>query len=289
MKKQAAKRFLALCALAALATGACTYDFTGLRTESAHRLAAPAFMMERTIPAGPFLMTAYERVRRTGENATVYIEGDGLAWLSRQEPSLDPTPTNPVALHLATRDQSPNVIYLARPCQYSRMIDKSACDQAYWTGKRFAPEAIEAMNVVLDDMKKRYHIPGFHLVGYSGGGAMAVFLAARRHDVLDLRTVAGNLDTNLFSEIHKISPLTGSLNPTSVAARTVNIPQHHFIGKWDSVVTPPLYESFRKATGPSTCIRATVIDVTDHNSGWTEKWPLMLKEPLDCNVTEDQG
>ena len=275
-------RRLTMALAAMLAIGACTADFMGLRTETAHRLAAPSFMMEREITAGPFLLTAYERVRQQDQAADVYIEGDGMAWLSRYEPSLDPTPTNPVALHLATRDLSPNVIYLARPCQYSRMTDGSACDQVYWTSKRFAPEAIEAMNIALDDIKKRYHITGFNLVGYSGGGSVAVLLTAHRHDILSLRTVAGNLDTDLFSTIHKVSPLTGSLNPVDVAAKTALVPQHHFIGKWDSVVTPPLFDSYRKAVGPSTCVRATIIDDSDHNSGWVEKWPQLMEEPLDC-------
>ena len=54
----------------------------------------------------------------------IYIEGDGRAWLNKNRPSLDPTPKNSLALKLAEIDPAPNVIYLARPCQYSKLIKK---------------------------------------------------------------------------------------------------------------------------------------------------------------------
>jgi hypothetical protein len=272
------------CILALAAVAGCTGNYWDIRTSTAHRLVAPSFMLEKDIKADPFLITSFERVREPGATADIYIEGDGMAWLSRNEPSLDPTPTNPVALHLATRDKAPNVIYLARPCQYSRMVDGRVCDQSYWTSKRFAPEVIDSMSAALDDIKLRHHIKGFNLVGYSGGGAVVAILAARRDDILSFRTVAGNLDTDLFSRIHNISPLKGSLNPVDEAAKTVGIPQHHFIGKWDTVVTPALYDSYHHATGDSPCVRATIIDDSDHNSGWVDKWPDMMKEPLDCHA-----
>jgi hypothetical protein len=112
----------------ALALGACVRDATnGMRLETAKRIATPSFMNERQIPGGPFLLTAWERVRRKGERATIYVEGDGLAWLGRRTPSLDPTPVNPVALHLASRDKGPNVIYLSRPCHYTKLATPGAC------------------------------------------------------------------------------------------------------------------------------------------------------------------
>ena len=48
----------------------------------------------------------------------VYIEGDGYAWATTTDPSDDPTPINPLALRLAAVDDAPNVLYLARPCQF---------------------------------------------------------------------------------------------------------------------------------------------------------------------------
>lgn len=80
--------------------------------------------------------------------------------------------------------------------------------------------------------------PGQHinLVGYSGGGAVAVLLAARRHDVSSLRTVAGNLDTEYVNRIHDVSAMPQSLNPVDVAQTISGIPQVHFSGEDDSIV-----------------------------------------------------
>ncbi len=50
----------------------------------------------------------------------VYIEGDGRAYVNRRTPSNDPTPGNPMALRLALADPSLRVLYLGRPCQYTR-------------------------------------------------------------------------------------------------------------------------------------------------------------------------
>lgn len=288
MKKSGFTKFRMLCTVAVLAAGlglgACYFDTTELRLETAKRIATPSFMLHRNIPAGQFMFTTYERVHQKGKPATVYIEGDGVAWVSKKRPSLDPTPRNPVALHLASRDMSPNVIYLARPCQFSGMTAEEApCDTKHWTGERFSPEVIASMNAALENIKKKYDIPAFNLVGFSGGGAVAALLAAEREDVASLRTVAGNLDHEALNRMHGVSPMPRSLNAADVASQIAHIPQHHFIGEWDEVITPAVYDSFRAAAGPSTCMRSSMVREVDHETGWVNIWPTLLKAPLDCN------
>lgn len=268
-----------------LGLGACYFDTQDLRLETAKRIADPSFLLHRNIPAGPFMLTAYERVYRRGAPATVYIEGDGVAWVSKSRPSLDPTPKNPVALHLASRDNSPNVIYLARPCQYTHKLEKDAapCDPRYWTSERFSPEVIADMSAALDNIKKKYDIPSFDLVGFSGGGAVAALLTAERDDIDSLRTVAGNLNHVLLNQMHEVSQMPGSLNPADIAADIAHVPQHHFVGEWDEVVTPAIYDSFRVAAGPTTCMRSSIVKEVDHETGWVNIWPTLLHAPLDCN------
>ena len=53
---------------------------------------------------------------KNAQEVIVYIEGDGLSWIDRFTPSSDPTPVDPLTFKLTKLDQSPNVIYLARPC-----------------------------------------------------------------------------------------------------------------------------------------------------------------------------
>lgn len=284
MKNYTLPKFTAFCALAALTLGltACIQSQGDMRVETAKRLAMPSFMHNRVIPAAPFALTVYERVRKPGGDATVYIEGDGQAWLSRRSPSGDPTPVNPVALHLASRDDAPNVIYLARPCQYTKMLDGSACDNRYWMSARLSPEVLDSMDAALEDIKTRYNIRKFNLVGFSGGGGIAVLLGAERNDIASIRTAAGNLDHDLFTTMHGISPMDASVNPKTAAAKIAGIPQHHFIGGWDEVVPPAIYDSFRAAAGPSTCMRSSMVGEVTHEKGWVNKWPVLLKEPLDC-------
>ncbi|MCD8562495.1 MAG: hypothetical protein LRY54_00110 [Alphaproteobacteria bacterium] len=175
-----------------------------MRDEIAHRMASPALMVERQIPASPFMLTSYERMHEHNAPATVYIEGDGLAWLSRNEISLDPTPTNPVALNLAAMDKAKNVAYLARPCQFSKMIDKNtACPAKYWTNERFAPDVINAMNAALDNIKHQYDITEFNLVGFSGGANIAALLAAARTDVVSYAPSPATSTTGHIANITK--------------------------------------------------------------------------------------
>ena len=53
------------------------------------------------------------------------------------------------------------------------------------------------------------------LVGYSGGGAIAVLLAARRLDVAGVITVSADLDLAYWTQRDGLAPLSGSLAVTS--------------------------------------------------------------------------
>jgi len=275
-------RFFTLMALISLILCGCQSSPQG-RANTAQEIAG-TLMTKKTIAASPFIITTYEHIEKPGSTATIYIEGDGLAWLGRRTPSLDPTPLDPMPLKLATLDPAENRIYMARPCQYSKTVHRGICEQKYWTSHRFAPEVIQSMNAALDDIKNRNNLTDFNLVGFSGGGAVAVLMASSRTDILSIRTIAGNLDHDRLNAIHRVTPMPGSLNAATFAPRVAHIPQHHFIGGKDTVVTPPVYHSYRAAAGPSTCIRHTLLPQATHEKGWTERWTGLLQAPLDCNV-----
>lgn len=250
-----------------------------VRLDRAQQIALSVGLTERDIAAGPFLLRSYERIDNPANGTVrVYIEGDGLAWLSRNRPSPDPTPINPVALSLTRADRSPNVAYLARPCQYNRTFDGKACPEKYWKSARFSPEIIRAMSGALDGLKRRHGLRRFELVGYSGGGAVALLIASERGDIASIRTVAGNLDTEAFSKLHKVSAMTESLNPASVAHRISAIPQRHFIGGRDAIIPTGIYQAYREAARSSRRISATILPNADHETGWVEQWPALLAE-----------
>ncbi len=232
-----------------------------------------------TLSAPPFVLTAYHKFSGSSDTLVVYIEGDGYAWASRTMPSDDPTPKHPLAFFLASEDQSPNVLYLARPGQFLASASPQV-DQAYWTSKRYSEEVIQSTNAAIDQVKLSSGAGKVSLVGYSGGAAVAVLVAARRNDVVALRTVAGNLAPEVFARKHHLSPLSGSLDPVAVAQAVKGIPQRHFIGRRDTVVTKTVTEAFLDAEGDVSRLSLTEVDGADHSNGWAERWGALIK--LEC-------
>jgi poly(3-hydroxybutyrate) depolymerase len=120
-----------------------------------------------------------------------------------------------------------------------------------------------------------------HLVGYSGGAAIAVLLAARRQDVASVRTVAGNLDSEAVNRMHRVSAMPESLNPIDVAPALARIPQIHFISQSDIVV--PASIAARFAAAATGCARVVTIVGPSHESGWAEQWPTLLHHIPACS------
>lgn len=262
----------------ALLTG-CATDRAGI----AEALAAPAQLRHEQIPAGDFILTAYTRITQPEQPLRVYLEGDGLAWISRTQPSSDPTPRNPVGLALAAQDPGPNVAYLARPCQYTPMASNPQCATAWWTSKRYAPEVVVSLSAALDQLSARAPGQPLELVGYSGGGALAVLLAARRQDIASLRTVAGNLDTEFVNQLHGVSAMPLSLNPIADARRVAHIPQQHVSGAEDTIVPPSVAARFTAAAGPA-CIRLHTLEGVAHGGDWHTPWQSLLADKPACTT-----
>lgn len=266
-------RSVIACALALVLIGACTVLPTAAeRVQSADALAAAQGWQRLSLVAGTFVVVAYvpERIS-PDETLAVYVEGDGLAWLTPALPSSDPTPSDPLALRLALAQPEGNAAYLARPCQY---IDAQAtgCPPRYWTGQRFAPELIAAAGLAVDALKQRFAAHRLTLVGYSGGGAVAALLAARRRDVERLVTVAGNLDHRSWTAHHRLSPLHGSLNAIDERAGLSALLQTHFVGGRDRVVPPALASAWGpELLGPQ-AHNLRILQDYDHRCCWAEKW-----------------
>jgi len=219
------------------------------------------------VDSQPFRLAVWQpREITQGDVLVIYVEGDGLAWLSSTTPSNDPTPANPVALQMALAQASGNAVYIARPCQYGGIADKQ-CKQQYWTGKRFAPEVIESTNAAVDMVKKRFGAKKLVLVGYSGGAAVTALLAEQRNDIAAWVTVAGNIDHKAWTQYHNMTPLTGSLDPLINADKLVPIPQWHFVGGRDRIVPS---EPTRRFAAKMQNVQVIVIDEYDHGCCWAE-------------------
>ncbi len=265
----------------AFTLSACLLSMPAMRDEAARRIAMPVFMYNRVIPAGIFELTAYERVHDENKPVTIYIEGGTYPMAYNR--SYNPTPTDPVALRLAAQDPSPNVIYLARPCQYTTWDKEDVCPYEYYNNKRFAPDVIETYNQAIDNVKRFHRLPDeINLVGFNGGATIAAILAAERKDVVSLRTVAGNLDHRVFTDIHEREPFEGSLNAVDFAPALMDMPQHHFIGQNDTYMPPAVFHSYAKAMQDSRCLNYTLVKDARPQEGWVEQWQALLKEPTDC-------
>lgn len=260
---------------------ACTHiPSTQERTDTAALLAGKAGWKHELIATDDFDLLSYKPgTTRETLLLTIYIEGDGLAWINATTPSLDPTPVNPLALKLALLDKEPSA-YLARPCQYVSGQNRRNCSAKFWTSHRFASEVIHATNQAIDKLKAEVGAQKLILVGYSGGGAVAALVAAQRRDISRLITIAGNLDHATWTRLHHVTPLTGSLNPADLWERLQSIPQTHFAGAKDAVIEEHITRAYTKNFAPNPQIQVIVIPNFDHHCCWEQRWPALKETTL---------
>jgi dienelactone hydrolase len=207
---------------------------------------------------------------------TIYIEGDGLAWINKSTISTNPTPINPIALKLALQHPNNAVAYLARPCQYSATNQHNQCETKFWSNARFSPAIINAMNEAVSNLKKAFNAQQIQLVGFSGGAAIAALITAKRNDVIKLITVAGNLDHHAWSNYHKVSPLTESVNAADFIEKLRYINQIHFVGSDDKVIPPFLIQDFVKNYSENKHTKVIELPNYTHTCCWDNNWKNLL-------------
>ena len=263
--------------LALFLTSCATNDFTKHRV--AENFAIEHGFKRKLVKGGQFWFTTFQRMTSEKLPFVIYIEGDGEAFKHRYTISDDPTPKKIMMLELATMDQRRNVVYLARPCQYTSMDVNNACNQTYWTDKRMSEDSVHAINEAIKT------IAGYEpvdLIGFSGGGGIAVLVGARNSQVRSITTVAGNLDHASFNKFHRVRPMVGSLNPIDYAKKIANIPQLHLSGGQDKVVPAFIADDFIKAVGTSRCVQREIIANATHTKNWNKDWMYILAIPVKC-------
>jgi hypothetical protein len=265
---------------------ACSSTFWTSDIQLANTISEPARLKSNTYKAGQFILHSRERYDKPGDDLSIYIEGDGLAWVSRTEPSRDPTPDNPIGLRLAAIDKANNVVWIARPCQYTNAVENPSCKQNYWTIGKLSPEIVASVDLAITAAKKSSKATKIHLIGYSGGGGLAILIAARRNDVATVKTVAGNIDHEAFTSFHRVTPMSQSMDPATVARRINTIPQWHFYGEDDKVVPKLIGESYKRKAGHDSCAQIQVIKGASHDRGWESNWPRLLQETSQAKINK---
>lgn len=251
-------------------------------------LLTAADWQELRLETSPISLVAFvPRMPPVSNTLTVYIEGDGLAWISRDQPSRDPTPIDPLALRLALAQPKGAAAYLARPCQYLTSNSLANCAPKWWRAERFSEAVVVATLQALDRLKERSDSKHLVLVGYSGGGALAALAAARRSDVIKIVTVAGNLDHAAWSRFHDVSPLSGSLNPADETLLLANMEQIHLAGGMDKVVPPKLVEGYVARYRNKRRPHLNIFPGFDHSCCWVKDWPLLWSN--EFGLIDSQG
>src|SRR5574344_485855 len=235
------------------------------RKDLAYSLINDKNIIQQDINTNQFNLFSFQKISNSCKDSIkVYIEGDGLSWISRNTISSNPTPINPLALKLMLQDNSSCKIYIARPCQY---INSNLCEDKYWTSHRFNQKIINAYEEALNSIKNKYSNKTFDLVGYSGGGTIVTILASFRDDINSITTIAGDLDIEEWSKIKNISKLDGSLNPADFSENLENIKQYHLIGSNDKIITKEIFFSYQNRFKNKNCIRYFIYEA-DHNCCW---------------------
>ena len=189
---------------------------------------APSDFIYAPISAGKYTLATYQHLSDISSPIHIYIEGDGNSFNARGIPTSDPTPHGTLVRDMAARDTSPNVVYLARPCQY---IMSSACTASDWTDGRFSPDIIDSMTQAIKTLAQNRPIV---LIGYSGGAMVSGIIINQNPEmkVMHWKTVAGVLNHSDWTAHFGDKPLTKSLNMTALP----RVPQTHYIVSGDRVV-----------------------------------------------------
>ena len=271
--------FIVLCCFLA----SCSQKYSS-RVQKFDSLAEKSGFKKEYVKGGDFWVTTYQLIRDPKKPYVFYIEGDGV--ISQhisgdyRIPSPNPTPSNVMVLTLATMDDRndiPNVVYVAQPCQFTPPSINPNCSSEYWTIKRTSPEVVNSLNSVISKIANGQEI---NLVGYSGGGGLAALIAVNNKDVTTIVTLAANLDRAAFNNYHKSQPDEAySLNPLDYAHKIKNIPQMHYSGGKDEVVPSFIIDNFVSASH-SPCVKQRVVVNASHNNDeWILSWPEILSDP----------
>lgn len=218
----------------------------------------------QVVTGSPFRHRILEVTRdqnRMNERVIVLLDGDGHAFLDRTTVARDPTPTRSWLLDAGADLRSfGDVIYLGRPCYHLPESDP-ACHPKYWTLARYGDAVVGSLAATL----RRYLSEDQEavLVGYSGGGVLALLLAGELPDVVrGVVTVGAPLDLTGWARYHGYSPLTASRDPADQPSRYRSLCRRHLFGARDTIVPPDLVDGWRWPSQPMTAVQA------DHTCCW---------------------
>lgn len=196
----------------------------------------------------------------------IYLGGDGIPWKGNT-PSTNPSGTDRLGFKLFLIDPKATH-YLSRPC-YDIEPPSAICQSHLWTKDRYSKTIIDAMEEALLKIAGKSNI---ELVGYSGGGTLAVLLAQRLTQVTHVLTVGANLDHATWTNFHNTPALSGSVNPATNQRKVIG-QELHLYGRDDYEVPAAVNHRYFD-NNPSAKIG--VVDNFNHRCCWLAQWPDIL-------------
>ncbi len=242
------------------------------RTENTLQDAARLQFERIELHANEFTITSFFKpsLKKT-QSLHVYLEGDGLPWLTRTTVSSDPTSRDPLMLRLMALDPWP-ALYLGRPCYNGHAADL-ACNPMLWTHWRYSATVVSSMLSALVGFQTTHRFHHVQFFAHSGGGVLALLIADRLPETLSVTTIGGNLDTDKWTAYHGYSALTGSLNPD--ASKPSDYPELYYYGEEDTQTPYTVFESKIRQRNRS---HLTVVVGFDHFCCWHNMWGIILSE-----------
>jgi hypothetical protein len=248
---------------AALLLGACRH-----MAPSADEALRAGLKMD-LVQGGAYKHVTFATASSTATPLYVFIEGDGLPWRGQgTRVSPDPTPRNALALALAIRTPGSR-LYVGRPCYFTAINDR-ACNPRIWTSERFSAAVVASMAAVVNRYCAQSCRGGVVLIGYSGGGVLAVLMAPLVPSTVAVVTIAADLDIDAWARRHGYSALEGSLNPANLPPLPSRVREWHLVGDRDAVVPPELSRRYLDRVKTDYVWHFATFD---HVCCWAQQWP----------------
>ena len=200
---------------------------------------APDSFIYMPVNCGAYTIATWQKISSPNAIVHIYIEGDGHAFDSRGYPTDDPTPRGKFLRDIAISDTAPNVVYMARPCQF---IMSEECKKVDWTTGRFSSKMIETMSNSIKSIAQDRPVI---LIGYSGG-ALVSGLIINTHPEIKVKkwvTIAGVLNHSDWTDFFGDSKLSQSMDLDELP----NVPQVHYAAKNDEIVPIELTNKWVKS------------------------------------------
>ena len=201
-----------------------------------------------------------------GQPIHIYLDGDGTPALRHGRVATDPTSRDRLVLGLIGADPSTSVL-VGRPCYYGN--DAPDCDPELWTTARYSREVVDRIAAAINAIIGCCPNSTIVVIGYSGGGTLAMLAAPAIERVNALVTIAANLDIEAWVEHHGYAPLSGSLNPAREPPLRPTIKQFHFFGADDDNVPAALA---RPVISRQDNANIEVVAGFGHKCCWPEIW-----------------